>query len=104
MIAFLIWMYEPIGKWLDPLIDNPGKQMEKEADRTALEVTKDVDGASYVLQTFQAHAQQIRTESRLKLDWKDKLLITPSGDDLPYIFTHQLYSNRITSFKTALAQ
>lgn len=101
MIAVLVWLHEPIGKWLDQWIDNPTKRREREADRTALMLTKDVEGAIYPNQVYQAHYQQVR---RCKPNWRNKLSLTPSGESVASIFSHYLDSNRNAFFKSALAQ
>jgi hypothetical protein len=96
LVALLIWIYEPLKTYFDKLLDTADKRMESEADRTAIALTKDIEGAMYFGQVSLATNQQIRNEP--KQHWRTKLLIMPSGEYVPNIFTHPLTSTRFTSF------
>ena len=71
--------------------------MEGEADRTALHATNDMEGSVYLFETTKAQNRQSRQDPQAPR--LVKLMITSSGDFVPFIVSHQLESNRIASLK-----
>jgi Zn-dependent protease with chaperone function len=103
LTAVIIWVHEPWGqsieKWTNSMAT---KKLEREADKIAVVHSKDVEGAAYLLRTMQAQNTQTRSDPTTpKLV---KLFLTPSGDSIPLILSHQLNSNRIASIRSDFAE
>lgn len=103
MIAIVIWVYEPMGKSIEKLTNSRAtKKLEREADKIAVVHTKDVEGPAYLLRTIQAQNKQTRRDPTTPM--LVKLFLTPSGDSIPWILSHQLESNRIASIRSDFTQ
>lgn len=78
------------------------RSQEKEADSTAIKITRDADGAAYLFQQIQEQQKEIK--KRKDVPFYVKWLIISSGDDLTMALTHDLESRRIACIRKEMSQ
>lgn len=77
------------------------RKKEWEADTTAVQTTKDLQGPTYLFE--QMRSQMAASRNDPQAPWYAKLLITPSGDLIPFGITHQLESTRSAALQNEFA-